>query len=123
MAPFDLLREIARMLFHEQQIKESEGSMKRRNAEPRPLLQNSWEQQALGSPAQEKGFPARTVQFVQLSQWLRDILICCCLPPLQQNKSRLCSLKYGLIVPKIDFLIKQRRRADSNKWISFEAES
>lgn len=109
-----------------------EGRVKHRN----PPLQNSWEQQTLGSETLGKGFRAtqkkkkEIVQFTLLCKWLRDILISCCwlCPPPHQHAGIECintlnNLKHGLIVQEIGVPTRQRHRTDSNNWISFEAES
>lgn len=81
------------------QKKESEGSVKPRNAEPSPPLQNSWEQLTLSSETLGKGFSVtppptypskgkKKVQFALLCKSLRDILISCwlwLLPSARRN--------------------------------------
>lgn len=118
------------------QKKESEGSVKPRNAEPSPPLQNSWEQLTLSSETLGKGFSV-TPPPTYPSKGKKKCSLHCSVNRWEtfwlaagfgfspqragiQCINTLNNLKYGLIVHKIGVPTRQRHRTDSNKWISFE---
>lgn len=109
--------------------KESEGSVKPRNAELSPPLQNSWEQQTLSSETLEKGFRATQKMcslHCSVNGWETFWLAAGFGFPPQwagiECINTLNNLKYGLIVPEISIPTRRCHRMDGNKWISFEVE-